>query len=504
MEVWNNQLLLSEGSWDDVGQAAETVRIQLVRRLIGQRSVPCEQGIAYWTAVPVSGASTALFYAQHGPFWIVSGLLKAYDNRHSSANIGSMLVRIVEPHWQAVKSLGTNNSSFLPYIIGRYRAFSAFWTHWAESICTERREALETERHETAEQIGRLMCAQSDSAADLVANIASITLREQAATTTLHGASPKEALQLLQRVLDEQPKPVSTQIPGYAVRWWPLAALSLMGAWKLSGSWSTLVEWGQSYVVQTVQDFYKNWIVDPLLGIYKTIKHDPTQQVALVAKESLASDSTSLERMVVEFARDLNPSLSAGELETVRQRAASGDLSPVMAAYEKQIGSPLTSLVTGKLIRTLLIQVQKGKVDLEVALSGIDNLLQSQQLVFGLVAAVPAFGVLWWLLRVAGALLFRQVYGTEAAKAKYERSEVVTALSNLDVVVQQSAQELRYIDVGLITVHVAMIRRALKSSTLGSQQLHKVLDRLQTHAVQRNSTAVLADLDRAYMRYQLI
>lgn len=502
MEVWNNQLLLSEGSWDNVGQAAETVRTQLVRRLIGQRSVPCEQGIAYWTAVPTSGASTALFYVQNGPFWVVSGLIKAYDKRNSPGDLRSMLTRLVEPHWHAVKSLGTKNSSFLPYIIGRYRALNAFWTHWAESICAERLAALKIERNKTAEQIGRLMCAQTESPVDFVADIASISLPEHVGAT-LHCASPAEALELLQRILNEQPKVVSSQIPGYFVRWWPFAALTLIGAWKLSGSWPLLVDWVQNSVVQTVQVFYKKWIIKPLLKIYKIIRHDPTQQVALVFKESLASDSISLERMVIEFAKDTNPSLSSSELENLRLRAASGDLSLVMAAYEKQIGSPLTSLVTGKLIRTLLIQVQKGKVDLEVALKGIDNLLQSQQLVFGLVAAVPAIGVLWWLLRISGKLLFSQVYGTEAAKAKSERSEVVAALSNLDVVVQQSAQELRYIDVGLIAVHIAMVRRALQSNTLGSQQLNKVLDRLQTHAVQHNSAAVLADLDRAYMRYQL-
>lgn len=37
----------------------------------------------------------------------------------------------------------------------------------------------------------------------------------------------------------------------------------------------------------------------------------------------------------------------------------------------------------GDLIRALLIQVQKTKVDVELAVSGIDALLKSQELVFG-------------------------------------------------------------------------------------------------------------------------
>jgi nuclear control of ATPase protein 2 len=39
--------------------------------------------------------------------------------------------------------------------------------------------------------------------------------------------------------------------------------------------------------------------------------------------------------------------------------------------------------IRGDLIRALLIQVQKTKVDVELAMSGIDTLLKSQELVFG-------------------------------------------------------------------------------------------------------------------------
>lgn len=39
--------------------------------------------------------------------------------------------------------------------------------------------------------------------------------------------------------------------------------------------------------------------------------------------------------------------------------------------------------IRGNLLRALLIQVQKTKVDVELAVSGIDALLKSQELVFG-------------------------------------------------------------------------------------------------------------------------
>ena len=39
--------------------------------------------------------------------------------------------------------------------------------------------------------------------------------------------------------------------------------------------------------------------------------------------------------------------------------------------------------IRGNLVRALLIQVQKTKVDVELAVNGIDALLRSQELVFG-------------------------------------------------------------------------------------------------------------------------
>ena len=58
-------------------------------------------------------------------------------------------------------------------------------------------------------------------------------------------------------------------------------------------------------------------------------------------------------------------------------------MTPILKAYERDLRRPFVGTVTGNLIRTLLIQVQKTKVDVEIAMGGIDALLKSQELVFG-------------------------------------------------------------------------------------------------------------------------
>lgn len=66
-----------------------------------------------------------------------------------------------------------------------------------------------------------------------------------------------------------------------------------------------------------------------------------------------------------------------------------------MSRYENEIRQPIKYLISGSLLRLILIQVQKGKVDGAVALSGIDKLLKSQQLVFGIVSMSPSLIILY-------------------------------------------------------------------------------------------------------------
>ena len=54
-----------------------------------------------------------------------------------------------------------------------------------------------------------------------------------------------------------------------------------------------------------------------------------------------------------------------------------------------------------------MIQVQKTKVDVEVAMGGIDSLLKSQELVFGFVSLTPGLlvciGIVRWIENFFGS-----------------------------------------------------------------------------------------------------
>ncbi|OAA61375.1 ATP synthase regulation protein NCA2 [Cordyceps fumosorosea ARSEF 2679] len=224
-----------------------------------------------------------------------------------------------------------------------------------------------------------------------------------------------------------------------------------------------IVEWITDFGA-TIRDFWLNWVVEPTQKIVKTIRHDATSEIAIMSRDSLKADRESLERMVVEFAQD-NPqfvvegsSITDAHVSEIRRKVAEGDVTPVLRAYEKYLKKPLAGAVTGDLVRSLLIQVQKSKVDLEVAMTGIDSLLKSQELVFGFVGLTPgvlvSIGVVRYLSAMLGGRSGRRHSGT-AGRA-------IRILRNIDRILSDASPTdsnmLSYKDHGLLLCELHVLR----------------------------------------------
>lgn len=188
----------------------------------------------------------------------------------------------------------------------------------------------------------------------------------------------------------------SIDIPSFLTRYWPLLFVLI----KYGPSSSVNIyknryeiwKWIQHNLVDTVVGFYKNWLIKPIKGMLGTLRQD--DELTITSKESLKSDLDSLERMVVDLMVDQKSNIDRDEIHNLIQK---GNLTMLMSKYEKEIRSPLKSLVNGNLIRSLLIQIQKTKVDGAIAINGIDKLLKSQQLVFGLVSVSPSILIVYKL-----------------------------------------------------------------------------------------------------------
>lgn len=161
------------------------------------------------------------------------------------------------------------------------------------------------------------------------------------------------------------------------------------------------------YAAETLGDLWRQWIWRPCQDMLQTIRHKESK-LAIMGTDSLSSDLDSLERMVVTFARDHGTYLEA-DLDLIRQQVRTGNLTAVLQHYEADLKNPIRSALSGDLIRSVLIQIQKGKVDGEVAISALDKILRSNELNFAFLALVPTllitYSVVGYIRRQMGELV---------------------------------------------------------------------------------------------------
>lgn len=185
--------------------------------------------------------------------------------------------------------------------------------------------------------------------------------------------------------------------PSLVTRYWLPFALGFCTANTFIKIWisqrAKLLSWVVDIGSTTIR-FWSNWVVEPIEKLIKTIRHDEGSEIALMSKNSLEADRASLERMVVDFVIDRDSSngdMAQATTDAITIKVREGDLTPVLKAYERDLRAPFVGTVRGDLVRALLIQIQKTKVDVELAMSGIDSLLKSQELVFGCVSSLSCW-----------------------------------------------------------------------------------------------------------------
>jgi nuclear control of ATPase protein 2 len=257
--------------------------------------------------------------------------------------------------------------------------------------------------------------------------------------------------------------------PSRLIRYWLPASILLLSSTTILRVFvnrkAEIVTWVRN-LGSTARDFWVNWVMDPIKKIIGTIRHDKESEVAIMSKESLKGDRDSLERMVVEFAID-HPHITTGDsalnetqISEIKAKVKEGDLTPVLRAYEKDLRKPFIGTIRGDLVRTMLIQIQKTKVDVEVAISGIDALLKSQELVFGFVGLTPGVLVCFAAFRYLG-----EVFGSRKGLQKGRKAgQTVRVLRNIDRILTLATPTqnnlLSYKDHGLLLCEVHVLRNS--------------------------------------------
>ncbi|KAF9303607.1 Nuclear control of ATPase protein 2 [Mortierella antarctica] len=142
----------------------------------------------------------------------------------------------------------------------------------------------------------------------------------------------------------------------------------------------------------TAKRFMLDWIWEPSIRITNIIRHTDDQgSLQMLGNESLKSDIASLERMVLNFGKE-HYKMGSDQLASLSKAVQNGDISVVMRAYEQELKA---RAISGNLVQTLLIQIQKTKVDVEVAMAALDKLLKANELNFAFLAVGPSLLLLW-------------------------------------------------------------------------------------------------------------
>ncbi|KAK4450121.1 ATP synthase regulation protein NCA2-domain-containing protein [Podospora aff. communis PSN243] len=298
--------------------------------------------------------------------------------------------------------------------------------------------------------------------------------------------------------------------PSRLVRFWLPAVVLLVSSSTilrvLSNRREDIINWIRD-LGTTTRDFWFNWVVGPIRKIIRTIRHDSTSEIAIMSRDSLKADRDSLERMVVEFSTD-RPDIAVGtssitenQIAEIRAKVKEGDVTPVLKAYERDLRQPFVGAVKGDLVRSLLIQVQKTKVDLEVAISGIDALLKSQELVFGFVGLTPG------ILEVSVGLFqyLRNVLWSRQGLRRGQKSRRTTrVLRKIDKILSDATPSpgnvISYKDYGLLLSEVHVLRR-LAHDVLPSEVEKEFIEDADELAELRGINSHMRALDRIRWAY---
>ena len=200
---------------------------------------------------------------------------------------------------------------------------------------------------------------------------------------------------------------------------------------RLNGS-KDLENWIK-FAIDSVKNIWSERVIDPLQKVKGELFDTFRRRPAIVSMEDWKSDRDSLQRMLNDFRMDYSKKSASSSMKQ-NETSASNEISDVgqlssseaeiaaqgldtdtkalqdiealdslsdaqllegmqimMHSYEKELKNPIRNLVTGNLMRSLLIQVQKLKVDTESAMLEIDQILKANELNISLLAAVPAF-----------------------------------------------------------------------------------------------------------------
>lgn len=197
------------------------------------------------------------------------------------------------------------------------------------------------------------------------------------------------------------------------VKYWPEAlglAILAFGA----GAYC-IVRWDQTVenarrVADSMREFFVEHVVKPTATLVDELLFDRMLQVA--DAEAMNDAKQSLGRMLEDYVRDTSPNLIEAErIRIIRDL----DVSILSRRYETELKKPFASLVSGDLVRMLLIQMQHLKKELLGIMATLDELMRENQFNLQVLALLPSL-ILAASVQQVGVQVLRALRGTKQSR----------------------------------------------------------------------------------------
>jgi nuclear-control-of-ATPase protein 2 len=249
-------------------------------------------------------------------------------------------------------------------------------------------------------------------------------------------------------------------------------------------------------------EFMNEHLVVPVRTIYSELFNQNSIDFDQMALE-VQLNRESVAKMMNEFAKRkfTNPA----DLDKARKSIAGGDTQWMLEEHEKDVSSPWGALITGDLIQSLMIQLQKLKLEIDEEMLQMDKLIKANEINLQLAATFPILSLLYTGYQATLVFFrywqhrnFRKLYGRNRpwSHASAQLRRIARILSMRQHTYVQEFYDQGYYLYGLMKLHeVATLELR------GSERRQLLEDLADLRSLNLDTQAKLLVTNRMYRNY---
>ena len=213
-------------------------------------------------------------------------------------------------------------------------------------------------------------------------------------------------------------------------------------------------------VAVTTREIIERRLIVPAVEVLADLL-SPSKEHLMADPQSLRQAEATLEAMLTDWLRDRESTLSPDEIAALAKK---GDLTSVGETLAAETRKPLTGLISGNIVRALLIQLQASARDAQVALAAVDDLLAAQTVTIRALALVPAL-LLLVLLTKGVKILFLALFSRSVKRTDDVKSEAAATLQEMQriaLLARDDSEPLSDVALGALAVETFALSNLLR------------------------------------------